>query len=105
MEIVYTLLIAALTAAVTFFIARKTQGSGDFKERETITRLEVERSNLQDQVERAENELTKMRGEAQDLREQNATINTRLEDSKDRLEEEKKRLIEMKEQLQDSFKI
>lgn len=104
MEIVYTLLIAALTAAVTFFIARKTQGSGDFKDRETITRLEVERSNLQDQLERTQNELEKMRTEALELREQNATIHTRLEESKDRLEEEKKRLVEMKEQLQDSFK-
>jgi DNA recombination protein RmuC len=104
MEIVYTLLIAALTAVVTFFIARKTQGSVDFKDRETITRLEVERSNLQDQLERAQNELEKMRTEALELREQNATIHTRLEESKDRLEEEKKRLVEMKEQLQDSFK-
>ncbi|MBT3252887.1 MAG: DNA recombination protein RmuC [Candidatus Marinimicrobia bacterium] len=104
MEIVYTLLIAALTAAVTFVIARMTQGSGDSKDRETITRLEVERRNLQDQLERAENELEKVRSEALELREQNATINTRLEESKDRLVEEKKRLLEMKEQLQDSFK-
>ena len=104
MDIVYTLLIAALTAAVTFIVVRKTQGSGDFKDRETLTRLEVERGNLQDQLGRAESQLEKVRGEAQELREQNATINTRLEESKDRLEEEKKRLHEMKEQLQDSFK-
>ncbi len=104
MEIVYTLLIAALTAAITFLIARASRGSGDLKDREAITRLEVERSNLQEQLERAENELEKLRSEALELRENNATINTRLEDSKDRLIEEKKRLIEMKEQLQDSFK-
>jgi len=104
MDIVYTLLIAALTAAVTFIVVRKTQGSGDFKDRETLTRLEVERGNLQDQLGRAESQLEKVRGEAQEFREQNATINTRLEESKDRLEEEKKRLHEMKEQLQDSFK-
>ena len=104
MEIVYTLLIVALTAALTFIITRMTQGSGDLKDRETITRLEVERSNLQEQLERAENDLDKMRSEALELREHNATINTRLEESKDRLEEEKKRLLEMKEQLQHSFK-
>ena len=104
MELVYTLLIAALTAAVTFIIARMTQGAGDSKDREAITRLEVERSNLQDQLERAENELDKLRSEALELRENNATINARLEESKDRLVEEKKRLLEMKEQLQDSFK-
>ncbi len=104
MDIVYTLLIVALTATVTFIITRKTQGTGDLQDRETITRLEVERSNLQDQLERAEGELKKMRSEALELREQNATINVRLEESKDRLEEEKKRLLEMKEQLQDSFK-
>ncbi len=97
-------MIAALTAVVTFFITRKTCGSVNLKERETITRLEVERNNLQDQLERADTELEKVRAEALDLREQNATINTRLEDSRDRLVEEKKRLIEMKEQLQDSFK-
>ncbi|NQT64488.1 MAG: DNA recombination protein RmuC [Candidatus Marinimicrobia bacterium] len=104
MEIVYTLLIAALTAAVTFIISRMTQGAGDSKDREAITRLEVERSNLQEQLERAENELEKLRSEALELRENNATINARLEESKDRLVEEKKRLLEMKEQLQDSFK-
>ena len=104
MEIVYTLLIVSLTAALTFIITRMTQGSGDLKDRETITRLEVERSNLQEQLERAENDLDKMRSEALELSEHNATINTRLEESKDRLEEEKKRLLEMKEQLQHSFK-
>ena len=97
MEIVYTLLIVALTAALTFIITRMTQGSGDLKDRETITRLEVERSNLQEQLARAEKDLDKMRSEALELREHNATINTRLEESKDRLEEEKKRLLEMKE--------
>ncbi len=104
MEIVYTLLIVALTAALTFIITRMTQGSGDLKDRETITRLEVERSNLQEQLARAEKDLDKMRSEALELREHNATINTRLEESKDRLEEEKKRLLEMKEALQHSFK-
>jgi len=104
MEIVYIILIAVLSATITFFIARRTQGSGDLKARDTITRLEVERSNLQDQLGRAEGELEKLRDEALGLREQNATINTRLEESRDRLEEEKKRLLEMKVQLQDSFK-
>lgn len=104
MELVYTLLIAALVAIVTFFIARRPRGSEDLEARETITRLEVERSNLQNQLERAENELEKLRSDALDLREQNATFSTRLEESKDRLVEEKKRLVEMKEQLQDSFK-
>ncbi len=104
MDIVYTLLIAALTAAITFIIVRKSQGSGDFKDRDAFTRLEVERENLQDQLSRAEKELEKIRAEAQELREQNATISTRAEEYKDRIEEEKKRLLEMKEQLQDSFK-
>jgi DNA recombination protein RmuC len=104
MELVYTLLIVALTAALTYIITRSTQGSGDVKDRESITRLEVERNNLQEQLERAEKELDKLRAEALELREHNATINTRLEESRDRLEEEKKRLLEMKEQLQDSFK-
>jgi len=104
MDLIYTLLIAALAAIVTFFIARKTAGSDDVKGREAITRLEVERDNLQTQLERAESELEKLRSEALELREQNATFSTRLEESKDRLVEEKKRLVEMKEQLQDSFK-
>lgn len=104
MEIVYTFVIAALSAVIAFFIARKTGGSSDLKERETITRLEVERDNLQTQLERAEQELVDLRNEALDLREKNATFNTRLEESRDRLKEEKKRLLEMKDQLQDSFK-
>ncbi|MCF7827300.1 MAG: DNA recombination protein RmuC [Candidatus Marinimicrobia bacterium] len=104
MEISYVILIAVMTAIVTFIIVRIAQGSGDAKRRDTITRLEVERSNIQEQFNRAETELEKLRTEALTLREQNATINTRLEESRDRLEEEKKRLLEMKVQLQDSFK-
>jgi len=104
MEIVYTILIAVLSAVISFILGRKTAGSEDLKDRDTLTRLEVERSNLQERLERAETELENLRAEALELREQNATINTRLEDSKDRLVEEKKRLQEMKEQLQESFK-
>lgn len=104
MELFYTLLIAALAAAASFLFARKMAGAGGGKDQETITRLEVERDNTKDQLTRAEEELEKLRTEALDLREKNATIHTRLEESKDRLEEEKKRLAEMKEQLQDSFK-
>ena len=104
MEIIYTLVIAALAAAVSFFIARRTGGSPDLNDRDTITRLQAELANYESQMERAETELKDLRTEAQDLREQNATINTRLEESKSRLEEEKKRLQEMKKELQDSFK-
>ena len=104
MEIVYTLLIAALSAIVSFFIARKTGGSAPGKDRDTLTRMEVEQTNLVAQLEKAESELKTLRDEALILREQNASINARLEESRDRLEEEKKRLKEMKEQLQDTFK-
>lgn len=104
MEPLYTLLIAALAAVVSFFLGRMTGSRSKAMDQETITRLEVERTNLQDQLSRAEDEREKLRAEVQDLRETNATIHTRLEESKDRLEEEKKRLLEMKEQLQDSFK-
>jgi DNA recombination protein RmuC len=104
MEIVYTLLIAALSAIVSFFIARKTGGSAPGKDRDTLTRMEVEQTNLVAQLAKAESELKTLRDEALILREQNASINARLEESRDRLEEEKKRLKEMKEQLQDTFK-
>ncbi len=104
MDIVSTILIAVLTALITFIITRKTAGSGDSKDRDRITRLEVEKTNLVQQLERSESELNDSRGETLDLREQNATINTRLEESRDRLVEEQKRLLEMKDQLQDSFK-
>ncbi len=104
MDLVTTLLIAVLTAVATFFITRKMASPDNPIDREQITRLEVENSNLNTQLERSEAELGKTRSESQDLREENATINTRLEESKDRLEEEKKRLTEMKEQLQDTFK-
>ncbi|NQV16359.1 DNA recombination protein RmuC [bacterium] len=99
-----TLLIAVLSAIAAFIVARKTGSFGTPKEQETITRLEVERANLESQLERAETELKQTREESQLLREQNASINTRLEESRDRLEEEKKRLKEMKEQLQETFK-
>jgi len=104
MDLVYTLLMIALTAAISFIVIRRSQQQGDSGDRDTITRLEVENTNLQDQVEKAERDLTAARQETTDLREQNATIHTRLEESKKRLEEEKARLVEMKEQLQDSFK-
>jgi len=104
MDLFYTLLIAVLAAAASFLLARRTGGSGGSKDQETITRLEVERDNTKEQLTRVEAELEKLRTEALDLREKNATIHTRLEESKDRLVEEKKRLAEMKEQLQDSFK-
>lgn len=104
MDLITTLFIALISAIAGFFIARKTSAPKDPKDRETITRLEVERDNLGAQLEKAESELTLSRKESQELRESNATINTRLEESKDRLLEEKKRLQEMKEQLQDSFK-
>ncbi len=104
MDLVYTLLIAALTAVVGFFIGRKTGGSGNASDLEAFTRLEVEHGNMKSLLDKAETEVTGLRDEALGLREQNATINTRLEESKARIEEEKKRLLEMKEQLQDSFK-
>ncbi|NQV50122.1 MAG: DNA recombination protein RmuC [Candidatus Marinimicrobia bacterium] len=104
MEIVYTLLIAALSAIVAFFIARVTAGRASSEDRDTLTRVKVEQTNLIAQLDKSDTELKSLREEALILREQNATINTRLEDSKDRLEEEKKRLIEMKVQLQDTFK-
>ena len=104
METFYTLVIAALTALVGFFVGRSTGGKSDSVEKEAITRLQVEHDNLKSQLEKSDSELSEKRTENQDLREQNATIGTRMEESKERLEEEKKRLVEMKEQLQDSFK-
>ncbi len=104
MEIAYTVVIAALTAVIGYFIGRRSSSTADPGTRDTVTRLEVEQENLKTQLERSESEHTGLKQEAQELREQNATINTRLEESKSRLEEEKKRLLEMKEQLQDSFK-
>jgi DNA recombination protein RmuC len=104
MDIALTLLIALVTGIVGFLIARKTGQIIDPQNRETITRLEVEKQNLESQLEKAESELTLSRTESQELRESNATINARLDESKDRLEEEKKRLLEMKEQLKESFK-
>jgi len=105
MEVLYTIVIAVLTAIVGFFIGRKTNKSSQGSEdRDALTRMEVELSNLTSQLEKSDTELNKIRLDSQDLRENNATINTRLEESKSRLEEEKKRLLEMKDQLQDSFK-
>ncbi|NQV29837.1 MAG: DNA recombination protein RmuC [Candidatus Marinimicrobia bacterium] len=104
MELVYTFLIAALAAIVSFFVARKTGGFASGKDRDIITRMEVEQTNLAAQLDKAEAELKTLRDEALILRDQNASINVRLEESKNRLEEEKKRLLEMKVQLQDTFK-
>ncbi len=105
MEVLYTLLIAALTGVVGFFIGRKTGNSdSDPEDRVAVTRMEVELTNLNTQLEKSNSDLDKTRQESQELREQNATFRTRLEESKLRLEEEKKRLLEMKDQLQDSFK-
>ncbi|MEA3285931.1 MAG: DNA recombination protein RmuC [Candidatus Marinimicrobia bacterium] len=104
MDIITTLLIAVITAIVTFVVTRKIASPENPKDREQITRLEVEKNNLIIQLERSETKLDEIRQESQSLREENATINTRLEESKDRIEEEKKRLSEMREQLQDSFK-
>ncbi|MCF7807566.1 MAG: DNA recombination protein RmuC [Candidatus Marinimicrobia bacterium] len=103
MELIYYIIIATVAGALGFVVARfliPGNGSDDRK----VTRLEVEKDNLATQLDKAESELKQNRHEVQELRESNATINTRLEESKSRLEEEKKRLQEMKEQLQESFK-
>ncbi|MCF7823945.1 MAG: DNA recombination protein RmuC [Candidatus Marinimicrobia bacterium] len=104
MDIAYTFIIALITGIIGYFLARKTSRPKDPKDQEALTRLQVEKDNLNAQLEKMEIELNLLRKEAQDLRESNATISTRLEASRDRLEEEKKRLQEMKEQLQESFK-
>jgi len=104
MELSYSLLLAVFTGVIGYFIARKTSHPRDPKEQEALTRLKVEKENLLTQLEKIETDLDLSRQEAQDLREINAAITTRLEESKIRLEEEKQHLLEMKEQLQESFK-
>ena len=104
MEALYTLIIAAGTLIFGFVLARYIIPISNAKDREIIIRLEADRDGLSVQLEKTTLELSEKRHEAEELREQNAIINTHLEETKDRLEEEKKRLLEMKEQLQDTFK-
>jgi len=104
MDLAYALLLAIITGIVGYLIARTTSHPKDPKDQETLTRLSVEKDNIAAQLAKAESELGTSRKDIQDLREENTTITTRLEESKSRLEEEKKRLHEMKEQLTADFK-
>jgi len=104
MDILYALLIGIAALLVGYFIAKKTGSADDRQDLANTIRLETEKVGLQTQLDKAEHQLQTKSAELDALREQNATIATRLEETKSRLEEEKKLLEDMRVKLQDSFK-